>query len=99
MFLVSNNDHNKDINNLNIYETRTGVLIKSIVQKKPSDKFVDWSADESVFAYLVSNEIQFYEKSDPSKMINSLKVENLQTFSMHALSNYVAIHASGKKVN
>ena len=91
------------------------------------EKFINWSKDEAVFAYSVTNEILFVETSKPGILrttptntkngfvnnqndhyslsnalkdakARSLRVENLQSFSLHSSSMCVAVHAAGKKV-
>lgn len=83
--------------NLNLYEVRTGQLFKSILQKKQMENFVDWSADETVFAYASGKEVQFYETTDPNKSKCRFKLDNLQTFSLNPVSKIAAIHGAGKK--
>lgn len=87
----------KEVPNLNLYDTTTGNNFMSMVHRKHKDNFIDWANDESVFAVLVNNEIQFYEKSKPGIIANKLRVENLTSFSMSGFSKCVAVHSSGKK--
>lgn len=59
--------------------------------------FIDWANDESVYAIHVNSEIQFYEKTNPGKIVNRIRQENLTSFSMSEISKCVAVHSSGKK--
>lgn len=61
------------------------------------EDFIYWSSDESIFAYLAINEIQFFEISNPETPIHRLKIDNLQSFSMNSVSRCVCAYASGKK--
>lgn len=95
-FYVTKEDK-REVANLNIYNTMTGVVFMSMVHRKHQEKFVDWANDESVLAVQVHSEIQFYEKSKPGFIANRLRMENLTSFSMSPVSKCVAVHASGKK--
>ena len=67
-FHISNSkdsSEKKEISNLNIYEIKPGTIFKSTCQKKQMEKFIHWSNDESLFACMGSNEILFFEKSNP----------------------------------
>ena len=90
-------DGNADNFNLNIYETVTGKLIKSFVQKKQAENFVDWTGDDSVFAVLIGPEVLFYDPRKMENPPNRIKIENLSSFSMHPTSKYVAVYGAGKK--
>ena len=88
----------KEVSNLNIYHTSTGELVKSQVQKKQADAFVDWSSDDSLFATLSGSEVLFFETKNPETIANRLRIENLASFSMHPISKCIAVHGTGKKV-
>jgi translation initiation factor 2A len=94
---ISKTDEKED-HNLSIYETQTGNLFKSFVQKKQLENFVEWTNDEEMFAFLAANnEILFYEKKDPKTIKNRIRMENLCQFIMSSVSKCVAVHVSGKK--
>ncbi|CAF0707346.1 unnamed protein product [Brachionus calyciflorus] len=91
-------DAQKESSNLNIYESKSGKLIKSVVHKKQLERFVEWSSDESVFALLSNNgELVFCEPSNPDVVINRIRMENLSNYSFNPVSKCIAVYASGKK--
>lgn len=69
-FLVSK-DNQKETSNLNIFETKTGNVIKSIIHKQQMEKFVEWTDDEKIFVFINNGELLFFETSNPGKLLNS----------------------------
>lgn len=90
-------DEKKDVMNLCVYETSTGSLVKSQVEKKFQENFVQWSKDEMTAAIVHSNEIYFYENKNFGVISRRIKLDNLTSFSMSPVSRCVAIHSAGKK--
>jgi translation initiation factor 2A len=95
-FHISKDDQ-KESSNLNIYETITGKLIKSMVKKK-LENFVQWSNDEKVFCMLNAvSEICFFEATNPDVFVCKIKQANLTSFNMSPVSKCIAVHSTGKK--
>ncbi|TPX63014.1 hypothetical protein PhCBS80983_g00066 [Powellomyces hirtus] len=69
--------------NLIVWEVTTGKQLISFTQKNQSGWNVDWTAEETYFARLVSNEVQFYNpKEVASGVCARLKHEGIADFSL-----------------
>ncbi|RNA08563.1 eukaryotic translation initiation factor 2A [Brachionus plicatilis] len=90
-------DNQKESANLNIIELESGNAIKSIIQKKQLEMFVEWTDDEKTFALINNGELLFFSTASPETVVNRIKMENLKDFSFNSASKCVAVYVSGKK--
>ena len=53
---------------------------------------------EKLFSLLVNGEIRFFETNNFNVYVQHIAIENLTSFNMNSISNYIAVHITGKKV-
>jgi translation initiation factor 2A len=99
-FLGNQPTTEKPQENLELWDARTGLLVKSFVQKKQFEWSPQWTKDEKVCSRNVNNEIVFYEdnKFDSVKhKLHMAKVTNYMLAERDTEPYYVAVHMPGAK--
>lgn len=88
--------------NMDIYNLKTGQLLKSMIMKKRNGWQPRWSSDEELCARCVSNEVQFYNSDQlDGTAIKKLYMQGVSEFTFGTTSDplYVATYVQGKKGN
>uniref|UniRef100_A0A3B4BBS4 Eukaryotic translation initiation factor 2A n=1 Tax=Periophthalmus magnuspinnatus TaxID=409849 RepID=A0A3B4BBS4_9GOBI len=85
--------------NLQLWDLKTGVLLKALFQKKVELWCPSWSEDEAIAVRSVNNELHFYENNDFNTIANKL---HMQKVSDYALSpgpqpSKIAVYVPGSK--
>ncbi|XP_072318215.1 eukaryotic translation initiation factor 2A [Eucyclogobius newberryi] len=85
--------------NLQLWDLKTGTLLKALFQKKMELWCPSWSEDEVVAVRSVNNELHFYENNDFNTIANKL---HMQKVSNYALSpgpqpSKIAVYVPGSK--
>ncbi|XP_077987578.1 eukaryotic translation initiation factor 2A-like [Glandiceps talaboti] len=85
--------------NLHLWDVKTGEDLKGFVQRKQDNWCPQWSADESICARNVNNEIQFYENNKFDTIARKLHIQKVVDFSLSpgALPCKVATYVPGSK--
>ncbi|KAI8997919.1 eukaryotic translation initiation factor eIF2A-domain-containing protein [Gaertneriomyces semiglobifer] len=68
--------------NLVLWDVSTGAEINAFTQKQQQRWNVEWTRDESYYAKLVTNEIQFFSKQDFTRVCSRLKMEGVSHFGL-----------------
>lgn len=97
---VTNNANPQGTPNLNIYESKSGKLIKSFVHKKQTNWEPQWSSDEALFSRLVDTDVVFYDLNDFNivNRIKSYKVASY-TVSPNVGTYFILLHTQEGKGN
>lgn len=85
--------------NMKVWNTETGQLVFSFVQRNQTGWNLQYTCDESLAARLVTNEVHFYETGNMSKgPIAKLRVEGISDFALSPGQNHaVAVFIPEKK--
>ncbi|XP_059160587.1 eukaryotic translation initiation factor 2A-like [Physella acuta] len=81
--------------NLHLYDVTTGVVKKSLIQKKQQNWEPQWSADEGICCRNVNNELHFFESNNFDTIVNKLHLQKVSSFSLanstspYAVATYV----------
>lgn len=98
--LSGSNPSDKPQENLEIWDAKTGRLVRAFLQKKQHEWCPQWTRDEKVCARNVNNEIVFYEDNDFGKIAHRLhmaKITNYILADRDSEPYYVAVHLPGSK--
>ncbi|OXU26913.1 hypothetical protein TSAR_000356 [Trichomalopsis sarcophagae] len=68
--------------NLNLYDPKTGNLVKSFIYKKQIDWAPQWSSDEKICGMLVNNDVVLYEDSNFDVVLHRINVAKVAKFSI-----------------
>uniref|UniRef100_I3KL04 Eukaryotic translation initiation factor 2A n=1 Tax=Oreochromis niloticus TaxID=8128 RepID=I3KL04_ORENI len=85
--------------NLQLWELRSGRLIKALYQKKVESWCPSWSEDEKICVRIVNNELHFYENNDFDSIANKLHMQKVSDFALSpgAQPSKVAVYVPGSK--
>ncbi|KAM3615736.1 uncharacterized protein V6R79_007087 [Siganus canaliculatus] len=85
--------------NLQLWDLKTGQLIKALYQKKVDSWCPSWSDDEKVSVRSVNNELHFFENNDFNSIANKLHMQNVSDFQLSPGSqpSKVAVYVRGTK--
>jgi len=85
--------------NLKLFDAQTGVVKKSLIQKKQVNWSPEWSNDEKICGRNVNNELQFYENNNFDAIANKLHLQKVSAFSLaqKATPTSVATYVPGTK--
>lgn len=91
----------KGNNNYEIFNLKTGNLMKSMILKKQFGWAPKWTVDEQLCAKCVSNEIQFYGADELGTATKKLYLQGVSDFSISPgpTPYFVATYCQGKKGN
>uniref|UniRef100_A0AAX7STF8 Eukaryotic translation initiation factor 2A n=1 Tax=Astatotilapia calliptera TaxID=8154 RepID=A0AAX7STF8_ASTCA len=85
--------------NLQLWELRSGRLIKALYQKKVESWCPSWSEDEKICVRIVNNELHFYEDNDFDSIANKLHMQKVSDFALSpgGQPSKVAVYVPGSK--
>jgi translation initiation factor 2A len=96
-----NGDAVKNLKVWQVAELESGEnrIVGQYVQKSQTGWNIQYSADEKLCARVVTNEVQFYQSDDLSKVWNKLRVEGVADFALSPGQNLsVAVFIPERKV-
>ncbi|XP_013391192.1 eukaryotic translation initiation factor 2A [Lingula anatina] len=80
-YAVNKNDPGMS-SNLNIWDVKSGNLLRSLNQKKHGGWQPQWSDDEKICTRNVTNEVQCFENNNFDSITNKLHLQNLAEFQL-----------------
>ncbi|XP_033760962.1 eukaryotic translation initiation factor 2A-like isoform X1 [Pecten maximus] len=68
--------------NLHLYDTSTGLLLRSFIQKKQKNWDPNWTKDEGICCRNVNNELQFFENNKFDEIKVKLMMQKISEYSL-----------------
>ncbi|XP_074658465.1 eukaryotic translation initiation factor 2A-like [Tubulanus polymorphus] len=86
-------------NNLNIWDVKTGSLVKGFIQKNANNWCPQWSDDEGICSRTVTNEVHFYADGNFDTFKTKLRLEKLSDSCITKTGPpyYIATYVPGSK--
>ncbi|CAL1571228.1 unnamed protein product [Knipowitschia caucasica] len=85
--------------NLQLWDLKTGALLKALFQKKMEQWCPSWSEDEVIAVRCVNNELHFYENNNFNTIVNKLHMQKVSDFSLSpgVQPSKIAVYVPGSK--
>ena len=90
--------------NLHIWHIPSGVLLKSFYQKVYKTNLIQWTNDEKLLFYMVTNEVQIYtiisaNEGEKESSVNSTMGDNVKKLYHKGLTSYKASNSTSSGIS